>query len=77
VSGELLRTGDTRFLMAALAFRREAQGLSVAEAAQRIGVFESTVARVEAGGPHDIPLDVLRDYVALLGGRLRIEVEFP
>ena len=50
-------------------------GVSQVELAERLGVTQPAVSKLEHA--EDMRLTTLREYVARLGGRLVLEVEFP
>jgi DNA-binding XRE family transcriptional regulator len=54
---------------------REAQNLTQVELAQRLGVSQNRISRIEHGDVERSQLDTLRKYVEAVGGRLRVEVE--
>jgi hypothetical protein len=58
-----------------LAELRRLRELSQAEVAERAGIKQAAVARIEGRG--DIRLSTLRRVVLAMGGRLSIRVEFP
>ena len=58
-----------------LADARQSAGLTQAELAQRLGVSQSQVARMEKRGYDAYTLTSLRRYVAALGDRFRLEVQ--
>ncbi|HLZ69129.1 MAG TPA: helix-turn-helix transcriptional regulator [Dehalococcoidia bacterium] len=53
---------------------RQAAGLTQAELAQRLGVSQAQVARVEKRGYNSYTLKTLRRYVQALGGDFTLEV---
>ena len=53
---------------------RQALGLTQADVAERIGISQSQVARLEKAGYNDYSLNSLRRYVEALGGEYRLEV---
>ena len=59
----------------ALADLRESQSTTQVELAQRLGVNQGNVSRLERRD--DLYLSTLRDYVAALGGELELVVRFP
>src|SRR5690349_2256228 len=59
-------------LLADLAARRQAAGLSQTAIAARMGTSQSAVARLEAGGS-DVRISTLERYAAALGSQLRSE----
>ncbi|MGV3664154.1 MAG: helix-turn-helix domain-containing protein [Prosthecobacter sp.] len=54
---------------------REVQGLSQAELAQRLGIQQAAVSKVERR--QDLHLDTLSAIVKALGGTLEMKVKFP
>jgi hypothetical protein len=84
---ELLATGDyvrpwpqgvVLDLLQALADlrrAREAAGLSVAAVAERAGLEEAAIQKLENGFPPDLTLDTLCRYAAALGKELRWVVQ--
>ena len=56
---------------------RQAAGLTQAQVAERLGISQAQVARIEKRGYDAHSLNTLRRYVAALGGdfRLRISIE--
>lgn len=54
---------------------REIQGLSQAELAQRLGIQQAAVSKVERR--QDLHLDTLAAIVKALGGTLEMKVKFP
>ena len=54
---------------------RQAAGLTQAELAERLGVSEAQVARIETRGYDAYPLTTLRSYVAALGNGFSLIVE--
>lgn len=54
---------------------RRFRNLSQAEVAQRAGIKQAAVARIE--GRDDIRLSTLRRIVAAMGGSLKMRVDFP
>jgi transcriptional regulator with XRE-family HTH domain len=59
----------------ALADLRESKGTTQVELANRLGVHQGNVSRLERRD--DLYLSTLREYVKALGGELRLVVEFP
>ena len=59
----------------ALSELREARGMTQSEVATAMHVTQRNVSRVEH--ENDVYLSTLSNYVAALGGRLRIAAEFP
>src|SRR5688572_26388156 len=57
-----------------LAEARQAAGLTQAEVAERLGVSQSRVARIEQRGYDAYTLTTLRRYVAALGREFSLEV---
>src|SRR6266702_5162858 len=53
---------------------RKAAGLTQAELARRLGVFQAQVARIEKSGYDSYTLNTLRRYVRALGKRLEVAV---
>lgn len=53
---------------------RQAAGLTQAELAQRLGVSQAQVARIEKRGYDAYTLNTLRRYVAALGEGFKLEV---
>jgi predicted XRE-type DNA-binding protein len=53
---------------------RRASGLTQAELAERLGVSQSQVARIEKRGYDAYTLNTLRRYVQALGGEFRLDV---
>jgi ribosome-binding protein aMBF1 (putative translation factor) len=62
-------SGERNRLLADLAARRQASGLSQTEIAARMGTSQSAVARLEAGAS-DARLSTLERYAAAVGSRL-------
>jgi predicted XRE-type DNA-binding protein len=64
-----------------LAELREAKGLTQAELAERLGVSQPNVSKLEAAAasPHTgaIYLSTLGGYIAALGGHLEVRAVFP
>jgi transcriptional regulator with XRE-family HTH domain len=58
-----------------LAELRSAMGVTQSELADRMDVSQANVSRVEH--EDDVYLSTLAGYVAALGGRLRVQAEFP
>jgi transcriptional regulator with XRE-family HTH domain len=54
---------------------RKARELTQARMAQLLGVGQDSISRLEQRS--DLLLSTLRDYVAAMGGNLRLMVEFP
>lgn len=73
---ELLSEGKaTRPPMGVLRSRlRELRGLTQVQLAERLGIQQSSVSRLEKG---DIQLTTLQRYIAALGGELRVQAVFP
>lgn len=67
--------------LAELAELRREHGLTQAELAERLGVSQPNVAKIEAaaGSPHAsaIYLSTLGSYIAALGGHLEVRATFP
>jgi DNA-binding Xre family transcriptional regulator len=63
---------STRFDLASL---RRSRGLSQAALAQRLGITQSDVSKLERRS--DIRLSTLRSAVEALGGTLKIQAQFP
>lgn len=61
----------------ALAELRRDRGLSRKQVAEQIESSKSKVTRLEAGKLSDVELRVMQEYVAAIGGKLRVVVEFP
>jgi len=59
----------------ALARLRDEQGITQTELAQRMGVKQPLIARLEAGGIKNLTLKTLVRTAAALGARVRIQVE--
>jgi predicted transcriptional regulator len=59
-----------------LAELREAYGLNQANVAQRLGVSQSRVSRLERGDMDHTELATIRAYVVALGGELEIVAKF-
>lgn len=59
----------------ALAELRESQGRTQVEIAERLGVNQGNISRLERRD--DLYLSTLREYVAALGGKLELVVRFP
>ena len=53
---------------------RKARGLSQAALARRAGVSQPLIARLESGRIQNITLRTLLRYVAVAGGRVRIQI---
>jgi ribosome-binding protein aMBF1 (putative translation factor) len=66
-------SGERSRLLAELAARRQASGLSQTEIAARMGTSQSAVARLEAGAS-DVRLSTLERYAAAVGSRLSLLV---
>jgi ribosome-binding protein aMBF1 (putative translation factor) len=62
-------SGERSRLLADLAARRQASGLSQTEIAARMGTSQSAVARLEAGAT-DVRWSTLERYAAAVGSRL-------
>lgn len=86
------RAFDALLDLAELAELRKSQGITQAELAERLGVSQPNVAKIEAagkaacevGGPAsgkssaaNIYLSTLAGYVEALGGRLELRATFP
>ena len=54
---------------------REARELTQAQLAERLGIRQATIARLEQRS--DLMISTLRSYVEAVGGRLRLTVESP
>lgn len=54
---------------------REASELTQVELADRLGVSQNRVSRIEHGDIERAQVDTLRKYVEAVGGQLRIEVD--
>jgi predicted transcriptional regulator len=63
-----------RDLLAQLVAHRQANGLSQAEVAERMGTSQPAVARLEAGSV-DVRLSTLERYAAAVGRRLDVRLE--
>jgi predicted XRE-type DNA-binding protein len=50
--------------------------LTQAQVAERMGISQARVSQLERGDVHQMEVDTVRRYVAALGGRLRLVVEF-
>jgi transcriptional regulator with XRE-family HTH domain len=61
-------------LSLALTEARRSAGLTQAELAQRLGVSQAQVARIEKRGYESYTLNTLRRYVAALGSGYAVEV---
>jgi len=59
----------------ALAALRAARGATQREIAERLGVTQANISRIEH--EEDVYLSTLRGYVAALGGELEINAVFP
>jgi predicted transcriptional regulator len=53
---------------------RERRGVSQAALAQRLGVSQPAIARLESGRVRNLELRTLQRYVLALGGRLKLEI---
>jgi DNA-binding Xre family transcriptional regulator len=62
-----------------LALLRRAQDLTQVQVAERAGIHQSEVARLEARteGGEDVRLSTLQRYARALGGELEVAVVFP
>lgn len=69
-------SADRRRLVAELAVRRQAAGLSQTEVAARMGTSQSAVARIESGA-WDARASTLERYAAAVGGEIRWQVGTP
>jgi predicted XRE-type DNA-binding protein len=67
-------SGERSRLLAELAARRQASGLSQTEIAARMGTSQSAVARLEAG-VNDVRLSTLQRYAAAVGSHLSLRVQ--
>lgn len=77
---EKKRAFDALLDLAELAELRRNQGITQAELAERLGVSQPNVAKIEAAGKRDagaVHLSTLAGYVEALGGRLEIRATFP
>lgn len=54
---------------------RKGRGLSQQQIAQRLGISQSDVSKLERRG--DLRISTLKAYLAAAGGRLRIKAVFP
>jgi predicted transcriptional regulator len=63
-------------VLAELAARRRAAGLSQADVADRMGTSQPAVARLEAGAV-DARLSTLERYAAAIGERLEVRLSAP
>lgn len=74
---ELLRTRGRTVppVPVKLAELRNGAGISQQEVAERMGIHQSNVSRVETG--KDLLLSTLRNYAKALGGELVVEVAVP
>jgi DNA-binding XRE family transcriptional regulator len=54
---------------------RKARKLTQAHLAEKLGVDQAAVSRVESRG--DLYLSTLREYVEAMGGQLEIRADFP
>lgn len=54
---------------------REERGLTQVELAERVGVTQPTIAKLEGGGTRDVKLSTLVRVAAALGARIRITFE--
>src|SRR5688572_27100420 len=74
--GHLQRRGcEERALASVCRGRQEGAGLTQAELAQRLGVSQAQVARIEKCGYDAYTLNTLRKYVAALGDGFSVEVK--
>jgi DNA-binding XRE family transcriptional regulator len=71
--GQLVDEGEVG--VAGLRDLREVQGLSQAELAERLGIQQAAVSKVERR--QDLHLDTLAAIVKALGGTLEMKVKFP
>jgi predicted XRE-type DNA-binding protein len=55
---------------------RERTSLSQQDVADRMGVSQPRVSKIEQGDPEQMELETLRRYVAALGGHLRVVADF-
>jgi predicted XRE-type DNA-binding protein len=55
---------------------RERTKLSQQDVADRMGVSQPRVSKIEQGDPEQMELETLRRYVAALGGHLRVVADF-
>ena len=59
-----------------LAEIREAHGLKQEEVAERIGVSQSRISRMEHGDIERAGLSTIRDYIEALGGEMEVLAKF-
>lgn len=77
---ERKRAFDALLDLAELAELRKSQGITQAELAERLGVSQPNVAKIEAAGKRGaggVHLSTLAGYVEALGGRLEVRATFP
>jgi ribosome-binding protein aMBF1 (putative translation factor) len=71
---------EERMLAETRAFRlaeiREASGLKQEEVAERIGVSQSRISRMEHGDIDRAGLSTIRDYIEALGGEMEVLAKF-
>lgn len=75
---EAVRVGDGeagRVVGGSLKALRQGLGLTQQELAQRLGVGQAAISKIEQRG--DVQISSLQRYVEALGARLRIEATFP
>jgi DNA-binding transcriptional regulator YiaG len=68
-----MREADRRYAMSLAALRR-AFDLTQVELAERLGVTQANVAKIEQR--HDLLVSTLRSYLDAIGGEIRIVVTF-
>lgn len=70
---------DTQASLQAFTLReaRRACHLTQMELAQRVGVSQNRISRMENGNPGAMSTDVLRRYVEALGGTLTLVADLP
>lgn len=60
----------------ALAEVRKAQGVTQRELAQRVGVSQNRISKIEKGDFHKTQLGTVQKYIEALGGRVSVDATF-
>lgn len=77
---EKKRAFDALLDLAELAELRKSQGITQVELAERLGVSQPNIAKIESAGKRDagaVHLSTLAGYVEALGGHLELRATFP